>query len=158
MICLISIEDFFKSWQIEYINLLESCNLLNNFKPDAKKLLVYFFIKNLNEKIHNSNIILYHDMNLTNSLEVFKYFDYDKFLSFFNKVTTKIKTLTGKIIIIKDNKKINFSKSIFENLDGELQDEILLLKEVIPDIKKLKEFLHSYKLSDIFNEMSWKIV
>jgi hypothetical protein len=155
---LTSLQDFFKTWQSEYINLLENCGLIGKFTPDCKKLLVYCFMKNMNEILGDSHIVFYHNHILSPDLEIFNYVDYDAFNTFFDKLSRKIKKLTGKIVFIKNMDRIPKKVEYFHNLDGEIQDEILLIQNFEPDPRKIRDYLSGLKLKDIFTDMTWKLI
>jgi len=151
------LEDFFKSWQIEYINLLETCGLLGKFTPDCKKIMLYLFLTNINKLLENKQLLFYHVEQLSPDLEVFQFIDYDKFNAFFNKVVYKIRSLTGKIFMLSQTKRslIQQANHVSE-LDGCIQDEILVLGTIEPNPKLLKDFLSSLNLKEIFKDMAWK--
>jgi len=151
------LEDFFKTWQIEYINLLDSCGLLNKFTPDCKKILIYLFITHMNTLLSDRYLLFYHINTLSRDLEIFDYIDYDDFNLFMNKLVAKIRSLTGRMFTISQTRKslIHQSKHISE-LDGCIQDEILLLDTIKLNHKAMKEFLSSLRLKDIFKDMSWR--
>ena len=65
------LEDFFKTWQIEYINLLDSCQLLGKFTPDCKKILIYLYLSNINTLLDKRGLLFYHDNHLNKDLEIF---------------------------------------------------------------------------------------
>jgi hypothetical protein len=152
-----SIQNFFQQWQTNYINLLSSCGLLNRFTPDCKKLLIYLFLTNINKQLENKSLLFYHDGQLDDSLEIFQYFSREKFTIFFNKVTKKIRSLTGKIFFIPEGKKnkVPSTEYMFQ-LDGCIQDEILTLSTFQYDSSKVKKFLSEVNLKDIFNDMTVK--
>jgi muramoyltetrapeptide carboxypeptidase LdcA involved in peptidoglycan recycling len=76
---------------------------------------------------------------------------------FFDKLSRKLKKLTGKIFFIQNLNKIPKRIEYFQNLDGAVQDELLLIQDFEPNPKKIKEYLASLKLKDIFQEMTWKL-
>jgi len=153
----ILMEDFFKMWQIEYINLLNSCDLLEKFTPDSKKLFIYLFITNLNIFLKQNNLLFYHINKLTPELEIFNYIDYKKFNIFFNKVVNKIRLLTGRIFTIAQSEKSLVKQSThLHELDGCIQDEILLLSSIELKPKNIKKFLAELNLSGIFKDMTWQ--
>jgi len=151
------LEEFFKSWQIEYINLLESCQLLGKFTPDCKKILIYLYLTNINKLLDKRGLLFYHTDSLSADLEIFQYIDYEKFNTFFNKITRKVRSLTGKVFIVKNNK-LSFVPSMdnYDKLDGCIQDEILLLNNIKSDMKEFKKFLSEVNLKHIFNDMTRK--
>jgi hypothetical protein len=151
------LEEFFVSWQAEYLNLLDSCGLLHKFTPDSKKLLVYCFLKNMNNLLHDRRLVFYHNHILSTNLEIFNYVDYASFNLFFDKLARRLKKLTGKIFFIQNLNKIPKRIEYFQNLDGAVQDELLLIQDFEPNPKKIKEYLASLKLKDIFQEMTWKL-
>lgn len=151
------LEDFFKTWQIEYVNLLNSCQLLGKFTPDCKKILIYLYLSNINTLLDKRGLLFYHDNHLNKDLEIFQYIDYEKFNNFFNKITKKVRKLTGKVFIVEKNK-LQFVSTMnkFDELDGCIQDEILLLNTMKSDLKEFKKFLSEVNLKDIFSDMTRK--
>jgi hypothetical protein len=153
----ILLEDFFKSWQAEYINLLDQCGLLGKFTPDCKKLLMYMFITKLNNTIHDSKCLFYHIETLSPCLEIFDYIEFQKFNIFFNKLALKIRKLTGRIFFISQSKS-SLIKQVhhINEMDGCIQDEVLLLQHIKFSPKKLKELLSQLNLKDLFKDMVWQ--
>ena len=151
------LEDFFKTWQIEFINLLNSCQLLGKFTPDCKKILIYLYLSNINTLLDKRGLLFYHDNHLDENLEIFQYIDYEKFNTFFNKITKKVRKLTGKVFIVEKNK-LQFVSTMnkFDELDGCIQDEILLLNTMKSDLKEFKKFLSEVNLKNIFSDMTRK--
>lgn len=115
-------------------------------------------MKNMNEILGDSHIIFYHNHVLSPDMEIFNYVEYEAFNTFFDKLSRKIKKLTGKIVFIKNMDRIPKKVEYFHNLDGEIQDEILLLSSFEPDPRKIRDYLSSLKLKDIFTDMTWKLL
>lgn len=102
-------------------------------------------------------MVFYHNHTLSPDLEIFEYVDYAQFVAFFDKLARKIKKLTGKIFFIKNIQRVPKKMEYFQNLDGEIQDELLMIRDFEPDPKKIQDFLGNLRLKDIFQEMTWKI-
>lgn len=115
-------------------------------------------MKNMNEVLSDKRLVFYFGHILSPDLEIFSLVDYTQFNIFFDKLVRKIKKLTGKIFFLKNINKIPKKVEFFHNLDGEIQDEILMIQDFEPNPQKIKEYLSSLKLKDIFAEMTWKII
>ena len=77
-------------------------------------------------------------------------------IDIFNKVALKIRTLTGRIFFISQTKTSLIRQAHHINeLEGCIQDEVLLLQNMQISPKKLKEFLSKLNLKDIFRDMIW---
>jgi len=146
-----SVDDFLRSFEVEIINALFDYDLLKKFTPDAKKVILYLFVKHVNESLHNQKLLIYHSQVLDDNHELFNHYEKDKVDVFINKICVKIKSATNRLFFLNNKKKLP-TIEIFDKLDGSVQDEITLLKnEETPDPKRLQEFLHRCKLSDLFS-------
>lgn len=154
----ISIDQFITSFEPKLMNLLYDYNLLDKFNLDVKKVILHLFVLNFNNKITNRKLLFYHNHILADNHELLKYYNKDKLNIFINKVCAKLKKTTNRLFFITNKKPIP-SWDFFDKLDGEIQDEIILLRNnENPDPKKLKEFLHTCKLEDLFDNLNHSIV
>ena len=150
----ISISETLLSCQKGIMDDLFTYDLLSKFGKDVKKIIIYHFIKTVNIFLKNKDIILWHDHNITEECELLKYFPEDKLNTFIDKLSSKIKKLTRRLIFLKvgSNPKL---KPHFNTLDGEIVDEIILLNNQKPENpKKLLEFLHEHNLGELFNSFA----
>lgn len=147
-----SVDDFIYSFEKELIDMLYDYQLLDKFTPNVKKIIVYIFINKLNWILHEKNVLLYHTGCLDEKHELFHYFDYNKLNKFINKICKNIKKVTYKLFFIKN--KIDIDSANIHELDGEIQDEIILLNNNKVEYEKLKEFLSNYNLKDLFDSFS----
>jgi hypothetical protein len=154
---LISIDEVLSNIETDVVNLLYDYHLLTKFTPDVKKIIMYFFIHEFNNRIKDSSVRFYHSHILSDSHELLKYYERDKLDKHINKICQKLKKLTGKLFFIKSNIKVP-SKSSIDGLDGCIADELILsdYSESI-DPRKLKEFLHDNNLGDMFSNLSKKL-
>lgn len=153
-----SIDYFLKSIEVEIINHLYDYKLLDKFDRNAKKVIFAVFVKNLTEKLKNSDdsLLYYHDNHFSEEHELFRHYNKEDVEKFLTKILLKLKKLTNKIVFIKQ--KITLPKrSSIEELDGSVIDEILLMKEKAVDLKDLKTFLKQHNLKDLFSSLSKKI-
>lgn len=149
---LYSIVDFFLEIQASFVDLCNSYGLLKHHIPrDSKKILLYLFVQHFNEKIKTRDTFFYFTGTLPDNLEVFEYFDKEKFCVFFRKICEKIRKLTKRIILLKNIP----DTDLIDN--GEIKDELVLLRNYDVDPQKLKEVLHSLNLSQLFSELSKKV-
>jgi len=152
-----SIDEFLFSIETEIINILYDYNLLIKFTPDVKKVIMYVFIYNFNERMHNNVGIFYHTKELSNNHELMNYFEKSKLDAFINKICVKLKKVTHKIIFVKPTIIIP-SESRIDDLDGSIVDELVLMDYSKPiDVKSLRHFLDNNRLGHMFESMSKRI-
>jgi hypothetical protein len=105
----------------------------------------------------DNELLFYHNKNISDDHELLQHFDKTKLNDYILKICNKIKKSTNRLFFL--NKKITLpEKSLVNDLDGSVIDEIFLLKEsksVEP--KTLKKFLNKHHLKDIFDDLSKKI-
>ena len=152
----ISINEFLKEFEIELANFLYDYDLTNKFCKNAKKVVLYFFIKKINNKLKEHDIILYHNHLIDETYTLYDYYPKEDFDKFIDKICSSVKKLTKRLIFIKPTKKIP-SKATINEMDGGIIDELILLDQQDIDLKKLKEFLEKCKLKDLFSGISMHI-
>jgi hypothetical protein len=145
----LSFDDLLKSCEVKIINFLYDYSLLDRYSLDVRKVLLYFLVKEFNEKLHNRRLLIYHTHVISDNHELLEHFPKDELNKFFNRICSTIKKITRRVFFISSKKKIPTKENI-DYLEGEVIDEIVLLKNEEPDLKKLKEFLHKHKLSEMF--------
>ena len=150
----ISFDELLSSIEVELVNILFDYKLLDKFSLDAKKILLYFLVRDINDRLHNKKMLIYHTHSISDDHEILKYYPKDKLDVFFNKLCSKIKKITNRLFFITSKRKIP-SKSQIDQLEGEVIDEVILLDNTIePDLKKLRDFLHKHNLKDLFDSLT----
>jgi hypothetical protein len=153
-----SVDEFLFSIEKEVIDTLYDYNLLIKLERNVKKIIFYFFVKRLSDKLNaNNDLLFYHDTHLSDDHELFTHFDKEKLTVFINKICQKLKKVTNRIFFHK--KKITLpSQALTNELEGSVIDEVLLLGIRKPvDAKELKDFLDKNHLKDLFNNLSKKV-
>jgi hypothetical protein len=148
----LSFDDLLKSCETRIINFLYEYNLLEKYSLDVKKVLLYFLVKEFNEKLHNRKLLIYHTHHISDDHELLEYYSKEDLNKFFNKLCSKIKKITKRLFFIQSKNKLP-SKGHLDQLEGEVVDEIILLNNEEPDLKKLKDFLHTHKLGEMFTSI-----
>lgn len=153
----LSIDEFVSSFEKELMDILYDYGLLTKFSRDSKKVLFYLFFKNLNDVFENHRLLLYHNHVLNSDHELLKYFPEKDLNTFINRLCSKTKKLTHRLIYIKSNRQIP-KKSHINDLDGEVVDQVILIKNEKPSsMKDLKKVLDEVNLSELFNNLSLKL-
>lgn len=150
----ISINQLLSELEKDFINLLYDHNLLNKLDKNAKKLFIYFFIHKINEVLHDKHLLIYHNKRLSSNSNLLTCFNdssniEDKWNDLINKLCNKIKQITNRLFFISNKIDIPRIGKINE-LDGEIVDEIILMKNETPDLKRLNDFLKKNNLKNIF--------
>ena len=149
----ISIDELLFSIETDLINLLFDYSLLNKFDKNVKKVILYFLVKKINDALHVRSLLIYHNPVLNDTHELFNHYPKDKLNKFIMQICTTIKRTTNRLFFISKKVKIP-AQSTLDLLDGTVQDEIILLKNVeTPNLKKLKEFLDANNLKELFASM-----
>lgn len=117
-----------------------------------KKVLLYFLIKEFNEKLHDRKILIYHTHIISGDHELLEFFPKEELDKFFNKLCLKIKKITKRLFFISKDTKLPV-KGAIHLLDGSIIDEIVLLNNEQPDLKQLKTFLSKHKLGEMFTSI-----
>ena len=99
-----SIDQFISSFEVELINILYDYNLLQKFNLDAKKVILYFFVKKFNDRMTNTKLLFYHSHELDSEHELLKYYDKTSLNNFINKICVKIKKTTTRLFFISKKK------------------------------------------------------
>lgn len=134
------------------INMLHDHGLIGKpLSTDARKIISYMFIQNLKLVLPVSNIVLYSTGNIDPNHEILQYYDAKQINSLIHKLCVKINRYTRKLFFTHKKPNMPHQRS-FDELDGHIQDEIILLQSEAVDPKKLKRFLDSIKIDDIFSK------
>lgn len=152
----LSLDEFLTSFEREYINLLNEYDLLDKFNPDAKKIFMYLFINKFNEVLQNPKLLLYYNQRISDDHEVLLYCPKDKFQTFLHRLCAKLRKITGRVFYISKKIKIP-SQAPMGQLDGTIQDEVILLNDVEITPQKLKEFLHKHNLKELFDSLARRV-
>lgn len=148
----ISFDDLLKSCEARIINFLYDYQLLEKYSPDVKKVLLYFLIKEFNEKLHDRKLLIYHTHTISGDHELLEFYSKEELDKFFNKLCLKIKKITKRLFFISKDTKLPVKGEI-HLLDGSIIDEIVLLNNEQPDLKQLKTFLSKHKLGEMFTSI-----
>lgn len=153
-----SIDEFLFKHETEIINSLYDYNLLTKFSLSVRKIIIYYFVKNIEKELtENPNLLFYHTNVLSDSHELFSYFEKDKIEKLILRLVNSIKKVTHKVFVLGKRIKIP-SKSKIDDLDGAVLDELSVLdfqKPINP--KDLKNFLDTCHLPELFKSISKQI-
>jgi hypothetical protein len=154
----VSVDKFLFSIETEIINTLYDYSLLKKFDRNVKKIIFYIFVKRVGDYIvEHPSCLFYHNNKLSSNHELFSHFEEEKLTSYFNKICTKLKKVTKRVLFLNDVQKLPESGLLFEQ-DGNIIDEIILLESSKPvNYKELSDFLESHSLKDLFSNLSKKV-
>jgi hypothetical protein len=153
----LSVDEFISSFEKELMDVLYDYGLLTKFSRDSKKVLFYLFFKHLNDVLENPKLLLYHNHVLNSDHEILQYYPEKDLNTFVNKLCSKTKKLTRRLIYIKSNRQIP-KKSHINDLDGEVVDQVVLINNEKPsNLKDLKKLLDEVNLTELFKNMALKV-
>jgi hypothetical protein len=153
-----NVDRFLFSIEKEIVDILFEYKLLSKLNKDVKKIIFYYFVKKIGDKINNNrNLLFFHDNSFSDDHELFQHYDKEKLTIFINKICVKLKKVTNKLFFLK--KKIDLpQQALINELEGSVIDQVLLLSLENPvDPKKLKSFLEENSLKDLFTNLSKKV-
>lgn len=148
----LSFDELLRDCEVKIMNSLYEYSLLDKFSLDVKKILLYYLVHEFSDKLKNPKLLIYHSKQISKKHELVEYYEKKDLDILFNRLCSKIKKITGRLFFISDRRKLP-NAGVLEKLDGEVIDEIILLDNIQPDIKKLKEFLHSHKMKELFTSI-----
>ena len=149
---LLSIDFILNSFEVELIDMLHDYGLIG--KPlsiDVRKIIMFMFIKNIKLILPISGVLMYHAGKIDSNHELLTYYDEKKINTLINRLCEKIRKNTRKLFFLSKNPPSQILCP-FNTLDGCIQDEIILLQSETVDPKKLKRFLNSFKINDLFSK------
>jgi len=145
----IDLYSIFKNCQKPIIDFLYDYDMLNKWSNDVKKTVIYFLLIEIDKVLKDKNVLIFIGDFYDYVFEITEYYSTDSIKKLLNDVFKKIGKLTKRTVVLK--KKVPSTQSLLSELDGELIDQILLLKHAPINQAELKKYLHSNRLKSIFN-------